>query len=69
MRFGPYTEGGARPMKLKLKTQSATEILLRTYILRDFEECKDVFIRNGMNEEGRQKGKELKKESNQKNIG
>ena len=52
MRLGPYIEGGVRPIKLKLKTQTATEeILVRTYKLRDIEEYNDVFIRKSMNEE------------------
>ena len=51
MRFGPYIEGGVRPIKLRLKTQTATEeILVRTYQLRDTKEYKDVFIKKSMNE-------------------
>ena len=31
MRLGPYIEGGVRPIKLRLKTQTATEeVLART---------------------------------------
>ena len=38
MPLGPYIEGGVRPIKLRLKTQTATEdILTRTYQLRDIE--------------------------------
>ena len=46
MRLGPYTEGGARPVKLTLKTQTTTgEILVKNYRLRDIEEYEDVFIK------------------------
>ena len=46
MRLGPYIEGGVTPIKLRLKTQTATEeILVRTYKLRDIAEYKDVFIK------------------------
>ena len=39
MRLGLYIEGGVRPIKLRLKTQTATEeILARTYKLRDIAE-------------------------------
>ena len=42
-------------MKLRLKTQTATEeTLVRTYQLRDIEEYKNVFIKKTMNEEERQ---------------
>ena len=68
MRLDPCIEGGVRPIKLRLKTQTATEeILARTYKLRDIAEYKDVFIKKSMNEEERQKSKELKKEAKQKN--
>ena len=43
-----YIEGDVRPVKLRLKTQIATEeILARTYHyqLRDIEKYKDVFIK------------------------
>ena len=46
MRLSPYIEGGVRPIKPRLKTQTATEeILVRTYQLRDIVEYKDVFIK------------------------
>ena len=45
MRLGPYIEG-VRPIKLRLKTQTATEeILARTYKLRYIEDCKDMIIK------------------------
>ena len=51
MRLGPYNEGGVKPIKLRLKTQIATEeILTGTYMLRDIAENKDVFIEKSMNE-------------------
>ena len=38
MRLGPYIEGGVRPIKLRIKTQTATEdILVRTYKIWDIE--------------------------------
>ena len=56
MKLDPYIEGGVTLIKLRLKTQTATEeILVRTYQLRDIEEYKDVFIKKCMNEEKRQK--------------
>ena len=52
MRLSPYIEGSVRPIKLRLKTQTATEeILVWSYKLRDIEEYKDVFIKKSMNEE------------------
>ena len=69
MRLGLYIEGGVRPIKLRLKTQTATEeILARTYKLRDIAEYKDMFIKKNMNEEERQLFKELKEEAKQKNY-
>ena len=51
MRLGSYIKEGGRLVKLRLRTQSATEILARTYRLRNIEECKDVFMKKIMNEE------------------
>ena len=46
MRLGPYIEGGVRPIKLRLKTQTAIdEILARTYKFREIGEYKDVLIK------------------------
>ena len=43
MRLGPYIEGDVRPIKLRLKTKTATEeILARTYKLRDIEEYRCI---------------------------
>ena len=45
MWLDSYVEGDARPIRIKLKTQSATkEILARTFKLKDCEEYKQVFI-------------------------
>ena len=64
MRLGSYIEGGVRPIKLRLKTQAATEeILARIYKLRDIAECKNVLIKKSMNKEERQQFKELKEEA------
>ena len=55
MRLGSYIEGDVRPIKLRLKTQTATEeILVRTYKLKNIAEYKDMFIKKSMNEEERQ---------------
>ena len=52
MRLDPYIEGVLRPIKLRLKTQTATKIFLsRTYQLRDVKEYKDMFIIKSMNEQ------------------
>ena len=49
MKLDPYIERGRRPVKLRLKTQTATEeILARTYKLRDIKEYKDVVIKKRM---------------------
>ena len=43
MRLDPYIEGGVRPIKLRLKIQTATkESLARTYHPRDIEEYKTI---------------------------
>ena len=49
MTLGSYV-GGARPITIRLKTQSAThEILARTFRLKDCEDYKQVFIKKSMN--------------------
>ena len=55
MRLAPCIEG-VRPVKLRLKTQTAAEeILERAYKLRDIREYKDVFIKKTMYEGEKQK--------------
>ncbi len=67
-RIGKYSEGGKRPMKIRLNTQAAAEyILRRTSLLRKIEGVKDIYIRREMNEEERNKVKELKEEAKTKN--
>ncbi len=67
-RIGKYSEGGKRPMKIRLNTQAAAEyILRRTSLLRKIEGMKDIYIRREMNEEERNKVKELKEEAKTKN--
>ncbi len=67
-RIGKYSEGGKRPMKIRLNTQAAAEYTLRrTSLLRKIEGVKDIYIRREMNEEERNKVKELKEEAKTKN--
>ncbi len=43
-RIGKYSEGGKRPMKIRLNTQAAAEyILRRTSLLRKIEGMKDIY--------------------------
>ena len=42
MRLGSYV--GATPIKIRLKTQSATEILARKFRLKDCEDYKQAFL-------------------------
>ena len=61
MRFGPYIEGGLRPVRLRLKTQTAIEEILAVIYKQD------VFINKNMNEEEKTL-KELKEKIKQKNC-
>ena len=62
-RIGKYT----RPMKIRLNSQAAAEFILkRTGLLRKAEGMKDIYIRREMNEEERNKVKELKEEAKAK---
>ena len=44
--------GGVRPIKIRLKTHTATkEILARTFRLKDWEDYNQISIKKNMNEE------------------
>ena len=68
VRLGSYEEGKNRPLKLKLKSQVATEALLRrAWRLKDHEDTKLIYIRKNMTQEERTKIKELVNEVKEKN--
>ncbi len=63
VRLGPYLEGKTRCIKIRLKSQQATEeILERTSKLREVEDCKNIYIKN-RNEEEWKKNKEMCEEA------
>ena len=67
-RIGKYTEGGLRPLKVKMISQiSVEEVLARTGKLAQRMEYKDVWIKREMNLEEREKERELRKEAREKN--
>ena len=67
-RIGRYTEGGKRPLKIKMRSQvSVEEILARTGKLADKEEFKGVWIKRDMNLEEREREKKLREEALEKN--
>ena len=67
-RIGKYTEERTRPMKVRLDSQVAAEMILRrTSYLRKAEGMKDIYIRREMNEEERNTVKELMEEAKAKN--
>lgn len=68
VRLGPYTEGKVRPMKMRLKSQIATEqILRRAHRLKQSEEHKDVYLKKYRNEEERKKLGEMHEEAKKMN--
>ena len=51
-RLGNYTEGGARPLKVKFRAQTtASEVILHAWRLAKVELYKNVWIKRDMNEE------------------
>ena len=67
-RLGKYTEGGARPLKLKFRVQTtASEVISHTWRLTKVEQYKNVRIKRDVNEEERSKINELIKEAKKKN--
>ena len=66
-RLEKYKEGGKRPLKLRMRSKVATEeILARTRKLSEIEEYTNVWIKHDMNEEEREKEKELRREAKEK---
>ena len=69
IEIGKYSEGNARPLKVRMRSQLAVEeITARASRLAQTVECKDVWIKRDMNLEERQKEKELRQEANEKNL-
>ena len=68
MRLGKYEEGKSRAMKITLKSQVATECLLRNaWKLKDSHGTKMIFVRRNMSQEERAKMRELVGEVKDKN--
>ena len=67
-RIGKYNEGGARPLKVRMRSQVAVdEIMARTGKLAENDEYKDIWIKREMNLEEREKERALRKEAKEKN--
>ncbi|MPC75079.1 hypothetical protein E2C01_069463 [Portunus trituberculatus] len=67
VRMGRYTEGGKRPMKVKMRSQVAVEeIMTRKGKLADDVDHKEIWIEKGMNLEEREKEKALRGEAKEK---
>ena len=67
-RLGQYSEGVTRPVKVLLKSQSATEdILYRTTKLKETAGYENIYIKRNKNEEERKKHNELVAEAKVKN--
>lgn len=69
VRLGKFEEGKQRPMKIKLRSQSAAEqTLAGTWRLSGREEYRKVFVRQDLNEEERKLLSELWREAKEKNL-
>ena len=67
-RMGKYSEGGKRPLKVKMRSQAAVEeILARTGKLAAHEESRDIWIKRDLNLEEREKERNLRSEAKEKN--
>ena len=67
-RIGRYSEGGMRPLKVRMRSQVAVEeIMARTGKLAENTEYKDIWIKRDMNLEEREKERALRKETKEKN--
>ncbi|MPC91107.1 hypothetical protein E2C01_086123 [Portunus trituberculatus] len=67
IRLGRYSEGGRRPMKVRMRSQVAVEeIMARKGKLTDVEH-KDIWMKRDMNLEEREKEKALRSEAKAKN--
>ncbi|MPC77261.1 hypothetical protein E2C01_071712 [Portunus trituberculatus] len=63
-RLGRYSEGGRRPMKVKMRSQVAVEeSMARKGKLADDTEHKDIWIKRNMNLKEREKEKVLRSEA------
>ena len=63
-RIGRYSEGGMRPLKVRMRSQVAVEeIMARTGKLAENTEYKDIWIKRDMNLEEREKERALRKEA------
>ncbi|MPC68957.1 hypothetical protein E2C01_063170 [Portunus trituberculatus] len=68
IRLESFSEGGKRPMKVKMRSQMAVEeITTRKGKLADDTESKDIWIKRYMNLEEREKEKVLRNETKEKN--
>ncbi|MPC12742.1 hypothetical protein E2C01_005446 [Portunus trituberculatus] len=68
IRLGRYTEGGKRPMKVKMRSQVAIqEIMARKGKLANDVDHKKIWIKRDMNIEERKKEKVLRSEAKEKN--
>ena len=67
-RLGRYVKHGARPMKIRFSTQTAAStVLSKTGKLSKIGNMKHIWIRRDMNEEERNKIRDLKDEAKTKN--
>ena len=67
-RLGKYVEGGARPLKIRFRSQNTVEELLwRTSKFSKEEELKNLWLRRDLNEEERNRLKELVQTAKEKN--
>ena len=68
IRLGGYSEGGRRPMKVRMRSQVAVdEIIARKGKLADDTEHKDIWIKKDMNLEESEKEKVLRSEAKERN--
>ncbi|MPC71961.1 hypothetical protein E2C01_066253 [Portunus trituberculatus] len=67
IRLGRYSEGGRRPMKVKMRSQVAVEeIMARKGKLADDVDYKEIWIKRDMILEEREKEKVLRSEAKEK---
>ncbi|MPC57588.1 hypothetical protein E2C01_051571 [Portunus trituberculatus] len=68
IRLGRYSEGGRRPMKVRMRSQvTVQEIMARKVKLADDVQHKDIWIKRDMNLEEREKEKVPRSEAKKKN--
>ena len=67
-RVGKYEDGGQRPLKVRFRSQvSAEEVLSGAWRLAKCQEYKEVWVKRDMNNEEREKIRNLVKEAKEKN--